>query len=145
MTPPLEAPRALRMPMSRVFSATIMVKMARMPKPATAMIRNSSTLRMPFSTRWPPAAGPACLPRSAPMQSWANSLRRASTTCSASSIVLELDLDAGDAVSHGPQVLQDVERHEDVIGVVFAHLRFEVVGRRRSGRTRAPAYRRRPW
>ena len=35
--------------MSRVFSETIMLKIARMPKPATAMIMNRSTLRMPFS------------------------------------------------------------------------------------------------
>ena len=35
--------------MSRVFSTTIMKKIARMPKPATAMIMNSSTLRMAVS------------------------------------------------------------------------------------------------
>ena len=44
MTPRPVAPSDFRMPMSRVFSTTIMKKIARMPKPATAMIRNSSTL-----------------------------------------------------------------------------------------------------
>ena len=44
MTPRPVAPSDFRMPMSRVFSTTIMKKIARMPKPATAMIRNNSTL-----------------------------------------------------------------------------------------------------
>ena len=39
----------------------------------------------------------------------------ASTTSLASRVVLQLDLDAGDAVLHRPQVLQVVERHEDVV------------------------------
>ena len=46
--------------MSRVFSTTIIEKMARMPKPATPMIMNSSTLRMPFSTAMAASSGP-CL------------------------------------------------------------------------------------
>ena len=60
MIPPRDAPSDLRMPMSRVFSTTIIKKMARMPKPATAMIRNSSTLRMAVSICTAASSGP-CL------------------------------------------------------------------------------------
>ena len=62
MMPRPEAPSDLRMPMSRVFSTTIMKKMARMPKPATAMIMNSSTLRMAVSICTAASSGP-CLSR----------------------------------------------------------------------------------
>ena len=50
------------MPMSRVFSTTIMKKIARMPKPATAMIMNSSTFRMAVSICTAASSGP-CLSR----------------------------------------------------------------------------------
>ena len=46
--------------MSRVFSTTIIVKMAKMPNPATPTIRNSSTFKMPRSTEMAARSGP-CL------------------------------------------------------------------------------------
>ena len=46
--------------MSLVFSTTIMVKIARIPNPATPTIRNKSTLRMPRSTPIAASSGP-CL------------------------------------------------------------------------------------
>ena len=49
MTPAFDAPSDFMMPISRVFSATIMLKIARIPKPATAMIMKRRTLRIPFS------------------------------------------------------------------------------------------------
>ena len=44
--------------MSRVFSTTIMKKIARIPNPATAMIKNSSTLRIIDSTSTAANSGP---------------------------------------------------------------------------------------
>ena len=44
--------------MSRVFSTTIIEKIARMPKPATAMMRNSSTFRMLCSMATAASSGP---------------------------------------------------------------------------------------
>ena len=44
--PEVEAPSAFMMPMSRVFSTTIIEKIARMPNPATAMMKNSRMFRM---------------------------------------------------------------------------------------------------
>ena len=49
ITPSRDAPSDLKIPMSRVFSTTIMQKIAKMPKPATAMIRNSKMLRTTVS------------------------------------------------------------------------------------------------
>ena len=48
--------------MSRVFSTTIMKKIARMPKPATAMIMNSRMLRTALSICTAANSGP-CLSR----------------------------------------------------------------------------------
>src|SRR4051794_20132290 len=42
-------------------------------------------------------------------------------------IILELDLNAGHAILHGAQVLQIIERDEYAIGIVLAHLRFEII------------------
>ena len=47
--------------MSRVFSTTIIEKIARMPKPATAMIMNSRILRMLCSMATAPRSGPLLL------------------------------------------------------------------------------------
>jgi hypothetical protein len=44
--------------MSRVFSTTIIEKIARMPKPATAMMKNSKMLRMLCSTATAARSGP---------------------------------------------------------------------------------------
>ena len=52
---------------------------------------------------------------------------RGPSTTSWRLVVLELDLDAGDAVFHRSQFLQVIERHEDIVGVVFAHFRLEVI------------------
>ena len=49
ITPRRGAPNALRTPISRVFSTTIMKNVARMPKPATAMIKNNKMLRIVVS------------------------------------------------------------------------------------------------
>ena len=56
--PAVEAPRAFMTPMSRVFSTTIIEKIARMPNPATAMMKNSRMLRMLCSTATAPRSGP---------------------------------------------------------------------------------------
>ncbi len=44
--------------MSRVFSTTIMKNVARMPKPATAMIRNSKMFKIVVSKRTADSSGP---------------------------------------------------------------------------------------
>ena len=45
-------------PMSRVFSTTIIEKIARMPNPATAMMKNRSMFRMLCSTATAASSGP---------------------------------------------------------------------------------------
>ena len=45
-------------PISRVFSTTIIEKIARMPKPATAMMKKSRMLRMLCSIATAPSSGP---------------------------------------------------------------------------------------
>ena len=45
-------------PISRVFSTTIIEKIARMPNPATAMMKKSRMLRMLCSIATAPRSGP---------------------------------------------------------------------------------------
>ena len=56
--PAVEAPSAFMMPMSRVFSTTIIEKIARMPNPATAMMKNSRMFRMLCSMATAASSGP---------------------------------------------------------------------------------------
>ena len=55
ITPRFDAPSDFNTPMSRIFSDTIMVKMARTLNPATPTIMNRSRFRMPrsMSSFWP--------------------------------------------------------------------------------------------
>ena len=104
--------------MSRVFSTTIIEKIARMPNPATAMMKNSRMFRMLCSIGTAASSGPCfCsqvetrkyIGRSGSSASWSLSARASRSTPG-----LHLDLDLVDRAAawdpQQPDLLQTLER-----------------------------------
>ena len=117
--------------MSRVFSTTIMKKIARMPKPATAMIRNKQHVEhgrfhlhggQQRALLVAPGADHEDLRREVAAQQVADRVDVDAR--------LEADLnrvevgDAGRRIDHAAELLQLADRHEDEARVVFVHLAF---------------------
>src|SRR5262245_6468780 len=127
MTPRSDAPSDFRMPMSRVFSRTIIEKMARMQNPATPTIMKSSKLRSPRSMSTALSSEP-CFSSQVDLVLVVilvvsvKQLFQFDDYLWRVGIVLELDLDVRDPLAHDTQPLQVGQRDVHKVPVVFGHL-----------------------
>ena len=124
------------MPMSRYFSETIIVKMARMLKPATPTIMKSRMLRMPRSTSMAERRALALFPTiDADVRVGEELAELVRHVELVDLVVPELDLESGAAVLHAANGLELFERHVDEARVVLAHLGLHVVGDQEGSQT----------
>ena len=122
-------------PISRVFSTTIIEKIARMPNPATAMMKNSRMFRMLCSMATAPKSGPCFCSQVDDAEKRGMELVEGDLNLLGEPVERnagpDLDLDLVDCsaavgVNQLALILQAFERHINVCRIVFAHAALEV-------------------